>query len=445
MAREKHSKTFILNLKDETHCRIASTDEINSAMTSVDESDTKTPIELFPLFQLPHLSHPLEAEFITTEEHKIVSIYGISLNSEGPCFIENFGYQEVVSSFPQDKRSLLLTNAANIDILRFLCMTMLKISVKFDQIIFIDCIDINNVELRNEIICKNPKNSVIVLYDILEHNVNLFKEIRFHLIGHDSLIIASLMNGEALPFLDEDSQKSLVVVNSSSDLDVHREKRGMEGLAEPFKEQQLSDYEFFLNGEFWKITYEGKTTTLKNTKGLRYIHYLLENPNIDFTPTELLDKVSKVTPDAYRMLGKHQERKPTEDDSAKKSHDGIPFGQVLTDEARNELMKRYNKLKSDLDDNTEIKCDEEVVGIEKEMKQIMECLAASINKDGKSRNFADITERNRRSVSKAIDAGLDKINDEKNGLPALWKHFDLKLQSGTSCFYKPEKPIPWNL
>jgi hypothetical protein len=215
MTRKQRSKTVIINLKDEIHCRIPSTDEINYATTSVDESDTKTSVELFPLFQLPHLSHPLEAEFITTEEHKIVSIYGISLNSEAPCFIENFGYQEVVSSFPQDKRSLLLTNAANIDILRFLCMTMHKISVKFDQIIFIDCIDINNVELRNEIICKNPKNSVIVLYDISEHNVNLFKEIGFHLIGHDSLIIASLLNGEALPSLDENSQKSLVVVNSS--------------------------------------------------------------------------------------------------------------------------------------------------------------------------------------------------------------------------------------
>jgi hypothetical protein len=222
-------------------------------------------------------------------------------------------------------------------------------------------------------------------------------------------------------------------------------EKNTDGFAGFRSTSQSSDYGFFLNGEYWKITYEGKTISLKNSIGLQYIHYLLENPNVDFTPTELLGKVSKVTLDAYRKLGEQQERKSSEDDSVKKRPDGIPFGQVLTDEAREELMKRYNKLKSDLEDDTEIKCDEEVVEIEKEMKLIVESLKTSIDKDGKSRNFADITERNRRSVSKAINESLDKIKDEKNGIPALWRHFDIKLKSGTSCFYKPKKPIPWNL
>lgn len=223
------------------------------------------------------------------------------------------------------------------------------------------------------------------------------------------------------------------------------DEKKIEGFAEFRSTPQTKEYEFILNGEYWKITYEGKTKNFNNSIGLQYIHYLLEKFDKDLTPTMLVSEMSKASPEAYRKLGEQQERKSTEDDSVKKRPDGIPFGQVLTDEAREELKERYDKLKSDLKDDLEIKCDEEVVEIEEEMTQIMETLKASIDKDGKSRNFADIVERNRRSVSKAIDESLNKIKDEKNGLPALGRHFDITLKSGTSCSYKPEKPIPWKL
>ena len=441
MTRKKRSKTYILNLKDEIHCRIASTDEINSATTSVDESDTKTSVELFPLFQLPHLSRPLEAEFITTEEHKIVSIYGISLNSEDPCFIKNFGYQEIVNYFPKDKRSLLLTNAANIDILRFLCMTMHKISVKFDQIIFIDCIDINNVEMRNEILCKNPKNSVIVLYDISKHNVNFITGIVFHLIGHDSLIIASLMNGEALPFLDEDSQKSLVVVNSSRDLDVHREKRGMEGLAEPFKEQQLSDYEFFLNGEFWTISYKGIPINLNDSIGLQYIHYLLGNPNNEFPVLALVHAIKKAPPtkvvDYQNMDEEQLEGQLIEDGLNKGSTDYL-----LDEEAIAAYKNHYSKLKSELEEETTPKCKEEINETHEIMEKIVKLLTVGRDKSGKPRKFQDEAEKARKAVSKAVKKSLKKLENEH---PALLLHFKSTLKTGMYCSYKPEKSIPWKL
>jgi hypothetical protein len=223
------------------------------------------------------------------------------------------------------------------------------------------------------------------------------------------------------------------------------QERELKSIPKETKKKTSQQYEFSLNGEFWIITYEGETANLKNTIGLQYIHCLLKRPVIDFTPTQLVDKVSTVTPDAYRRSEEQQENKSAEDSSAGKVPDGIPFGQVLTDEAREDLLKRYKELKSDLEDDTETKYDEEIVEIKNEMKQIMKSLNASINKDGKSRSFADITERNRRSVSKAIKESLDKIKDTKNGIPALGKHFDIALKSGTSCFYKPEKPIPWHL
>jgi hypothetical protein len=45
---------------------------------------------------------------------------------------------------------------------------------------------------------------------------------------------------------------------------------------EPLATQQSRDYEFFLKGEFWTISYEGKTTHLRDSRGLQYIHCLLE-------------------------------------------------------------------------------------------------------------------------------------------------------------------------
>ncbi len=118
-------------------------------------------------------------------------------------------------------------------------------------------------------------------------------------------------------------------------------------------------------------------------------------------------------------------------------------GNLLEDDAIKEYKERYRELKIELEDGTLSPI--EIAENEEEIAQITKALTAGLDKQGQSRKFSDPVERSRKSVSRAIKASLDKIKDEKNGIPALWKHFYNTLPTGITCSYKPEKPIPWSL
>ena len=61
-----------------------------------------------------------------------------------------------------------------------------------------------------------------------------------------------------------------------------------------FKYSQ-SDNEFFKEGEYWTISYGGKTIRLKDTVGLQYIVCLLRNPNHKFHVMQLAHNRNKNT------------------------------------------------------------------------------------------------------------------------------------------------------
>lgn len=205
-----------------------------------------------------------------------------------------------------------------------------------------------------------------------------------------------------------------------------------------------NDYEFSLEGEIWKISYEGESKSFKNNKGLQYIYCLLGNSGDEISALELVREINKSPGPRnadYKNMNEDQlERQLMEDDLSIGSKDTL-----LDKEAIAAYRKYYSKLKDELEDETTSKCKEEKDDIEKEMEKVIKVLTAGCDKNGEPRKIADEAEKARKAIRKAIKESLDKIKDDKNGHPVLWKHFKSTLTTGKFCSYKSEKYIPWKL
>ena len=215
---------------------------------------------------------------------------------------------------------------------------------------------------------------------------------------------------------------------------------------EPLATQQSRDYEFFLKGEFWTISYEGKTTHLRDSRGLQYIHCLLENPEKEFYTLDLVHKIKICPPPEYiyEFLSKEERDKQLIKENVYK---GLTknTGDVLDKEGIRLLKERYEDLESELINEQTPPNDERTSEIEMDMDEIKKTLSAGHDKLGRPRKFPNDAEKARKAISKAVKESLDKIKDENNGHRSLWKHFEITLTIGIFCSYKPEKPIPWHL
>ncbi len=211
-------------------------------------------------------------------------------------------------------------------------------------------------------------------------------------------------------------------------------------------EEQARDYEFFLSGDTWKISYEGKAIFLQNSIGLQYIHFLLRNPGNEIYVLDLVQemKQSLLSKGIYNKTDKGEQEGQLTDEGV---HKGLTknTGDVLDKEGIQLLKDTYEDLESELNDDELPPSEERTAEIEKEMKDIKKALIAGRDKFGKPRKFPAEAEKARKAVSKAYNESLKKIENDEQENPTPWKHFKNTLTIGIYCSYKPETPIPWEL
>lgn len=219
------------------------------------------------------------------------------------------------------------------------------------------------------------------------------------------------------------------------------EEKKIEGFAADTR--QTSNYEFFLGGNMWTLTYEGKTIHFQDSVGLKYIHFLLRNPDRKFYILDLVSETKKSKPSKgiYNKMSKEEQKGQLIEESVYK---GLTknTGDVLDKEGIQLLKECYDDLESELNNEEIPPSDKRTLEIEKEMEEIRKSLTAGRDKYGQPRKFPDEAEKARKSVSKAYNKSLKKIEDDH---PALLTHFKNTLKIGIYCSYKPEKPIPWKL
>ena len=201
---------------------------------------------------------------------------------------------------------------------------------------------------------------------------------------------------------------------------------------------------FIKRGDWWEISFKGKSTIISNIKGLRYIHELLTKPGediscydlektIDISDPEILDakKISaSLKPDSYKK-----------DDGAKQlpTVDREP---IIDDQADREIKKKIKDLKYDLEKAQELYDHKKEANIREEINQILKYYNSSRNKYGGKRVFPTGPEKSRQRVLKNITTAQNKI---RKRLPALADHLKEYLDTGNDCKYKNQDSIEWEL
>jgi hypothetical protein len=172
--------------------------------------------------------------------------------------------------------------------------------------------------------------------------------------------------------------------------------------------------QFTLDGEYWSLTFDGRTVLLRDVKGLRDLAQLLAHPGRDIHCLELMGA----------SLVEH-DTGPTLDAAARRAYEA----RVVT-------------LRTEID---EARVANDLARVERardELNALVEQLAAAAGLAGRSRRSGSSAERARSAVGCRIRAALKRIEQAH---PALGQHLDRSVRTGVWCSYHPAEPIAWRL
>ena len=195
----------------------------------------------------------------------------------------------------------------------------------------------------------------------------------------------------------------------------------------------VSEAIFRREGEFWTIVWHGKTSRLKDAKGLHYIAYLLAHPCDQFHVHDLITVVEGSAVDTQSHAAAHS-------DGLEIVRDVGGRDSALDSRARSEYGARLRELRTELDEAQRFNDSGRCERLRAEIELVSDQLTAGLRR----RASSDNAERARGMVSKRIRATLDKIHDED---PALGRHFTTSIKTGYFCAYlpDPDHKIAWQM
>jgi tetratricopeptide (TPR) repeat protein len=180
-------------------------------------------------------------------------------------------------------------------------------------------------------------------------------------------------------------------------------------------------------GQFWACDYGGRSVTLKNTKGLRYLLYLLQHPNWEILALDLAVQVSNGAADTTGALDRERLASMT-------SRSDVGFGAILDPTAKAAYRKRVEELRSEI---TEAERFSDVGRMEKareEMEYIGDQLRAATGIGGRDRPHGSLAERARLTVTKGVRSALQMLAELD---PELGHYLTACIKTGTYCSYTP--------
>jgi tetratricopeptide (TPR) repeat protein len=201
-------------------------------------------------------------------------------------------------------------------------------------------------------------------------------------------------------------------------------------LKEPASERN----DFRRDGDIWTLRFAGRAVRLKDSKGLRDIAHLLARPGSEVHCSELIA--------AAEGSGTGLRPSAREVDEAGLSLVGAQGDELLDEQARKAYRARLVELQGDLDEAEASRDVERAARARTEMDLIAGELAAAYGLSGRPRKVGDPGERARKAVAERIRAAVDRVSEVH---PALGRHLQNTIRTGTFCSYRPETPIDWKL
>jgi hypothetical protein len=196
-----------------------------------------------------------------------------------------------------------------------------------------------------------------------------------------------------------------------------------------------NQYVFRREGDYWNISYEGKTFLLKDAKGLYYIAHLLRHPGKRFTVFELTAIVNPVPSDISRKpalsLNEYEE-----------THDLGHAGFNIDAKARKQYQDTLKRLDTDLEIARQLNDSARIKELEEEINAIRRQLVLDTGLGGRSRKSLDTVERARKAVLGSYERALNSVLRHDN---RLYQHLHNAIKTGQSLVYEPEKVPTWEL
>ncbi len=192
-------------------------------------------------------------------------------------------------------------------------------------------------------------------------------------------------------------------------------------------------------GEVWTIEWAGKTSRLKDSKGLGYIAHLLRYPGQEF---HVLDMA---TPGAYagEQFGEFtgsggEELNQSQTRGFDEGYQQNVFGdagEMLDARAKASYKRRLAELREEIAEARQLGQEKRAQKAEDESDAITKELARAVGLSGRDRRAAAITERARVNITRAIKTTIQKIATSN---ASMGQHLAKSIRTGTFCSYIPD-------
>jgi tetratricopeptide (TPR) repeat protein len=185
---------------------------------------------------------------------------------------------------------------------------------------------------------------------------------------------------------------------------------------------------FGTDGTTRTIVHAGRTSTLRDLKGLRYVGRLVAEPGREF---HVLDLVA-VEAGVLRARFDHGEL----------PGDGNGPLPVLDDAAKAAYRRRLADIEDDIEEARMANDPGRIELAERDREYLVAELKRAIGLGGRDRTVGGSAERARTSVARSIRYGLDQLSAVE---PDLAAHLRQSIRTGTYCCYEvdPISPVTW--
>lgn len=164
-------------------------------------------------------------------------------------------------------------------------------------------------------------------------------------------------------------------------------------------------------GDVWEVGIDGRTSTVRGSKGIENLTDLLTRPGTEVSVVDLADIVVE--------------------------HD---TGPVFDATARRAIEDRIRDLQEAVDD-AKATNDLGVLAVaDEEMEQLIDELSKAHGLGGRDRPQHDAIEKARSTVTARIRAAIKRLYDVDRPLAT---HLERSISTGRMCEYRPERPVDW--
>ncbi|MDQ3978087.1 MAG: AAA family ATPase, partial [Actinomycetota bacterium] len=182
-------------------------------------------------------------------------------------------------------------------------------------------------------------------------------------------------------------------------------------------------------GEYWTVVFDGRVSRVRHAKGLQYLDHLLRHPEEEF---HALSLVAAVEPPAAPATPSSPS---SEGLTAARLGDAGP---VLDAKAVGAYRQRFRDLQEELADAEQSSDPVRMQRAQDELDALTEQLASGLGLGGRHRRAGSAAERARLAVTKAIRSAIRRLEQAD---PALGRHLEHSVRTGTFCTYAPDPAL----